>query len=175
MDGHQPTRPDQGELQESAEASGSSRSLHKGRILLIFVIVAVGLISVAGVVGIAVYNQATKLDRSTPTVVARQFLEAALIDKDVKKVGLFVCQRWPADQAMDETAVDNLDPSVAVDWGATSEEIQGGNAQVVVRITFSQPIGGGNFARSVHTWTLDLEEDDGWRVCAIDRGSSFGP
>jgi hypothetical protein len=145
----------------------------KGRILLILAIVVASLVVLGGIAGVVVYGQATKIDRSTPTVVARQFLQAALVEKDVGRVGLFVCGQWPAVQAL-AAADPHLDPAITVAWGITSEQLQGRKAQVVARVTFSLS-GGGVSQRSVELWTFDAVQENGWRICALSRGPSLGP
>ena len=156
-----------------AKPAASPRRLRKGRLLLILGIVVLSLFVVGGVAGLIVYNEATKIDRSTPTVVVRQFLQAALVDKDAAVVGLFVCGKWSSGQAM--AAADlNLDPAIVVAWGVTSEQIDGGKARVVARVTFSLT-GSGVSQRSVESWAFDAVQEDGWRVCSLSRSPLLDP
>ncbi len=126
------------------------------------------LLVLGGGVALYVYDKATAPDRSTPIVSADAFLHAALVERSVDRVSLYVCDEWPAEQALAQVSAQ-LDPSVRVSWGGTSVVQTGAEADVTVRMTFSVA-GTGLSQRSVETWRLAVvEESDGWRVCSAGR------
>ena len=81
-------------------ATATRRPRRGRRVLLIVAIVVAFLLLLGGTIGVVAYDKATAIDRSTPTVVIRQFMEAAALDHDSTRVGLFVCQGWSAADAM---------------------------------------------------------------------------
>jgi hypothetical protein len=119
-------------------------------------------------VALYVYDKATAPDRSTPIVSADAFLHAALVERSVDQVSLYVCDDWPAEQAVAQVSAQP-DPSVRVSWGGTSVDQAGAEADVTIRMTFSV-VGTGLSQRSVETWRISVvEESDGWRVCSVSR------
>ena len=89
------------------------------RILLILAIVIAFLVVLGGTIGVVAYDKATAIDRSTPDVGDEQFLQAAVVDRDAVRVGLFVCASWPVADAMNATKLDAR-PDLRVNWGITS-------------------------------------------------------
>jgi hypothetical protein len=143
-------------------------------LLLILAAIVGGLVLTLGVAGLVVYNQATAIDRSTPAVVARQFLRATLTEKDPRQIGLFVCVGWPADKALSESA-SSADPSAEVSWAVTTvEQRDADHAIVNVRIRYA--LGSGAVvAEQIEQWRLGAIRQDGWRICSLERGSSLNP
>jgi hypothetical protein len=125
------------------------------------------LVGAAGAVGIFVYDKAVEPDRSTPDAVALQFLQAALVDRDVTAVGLFTCDAWAPAAALQE-ATEGIDQSLQVSWSPEQVSINGDSAQVVVRVQFSY-VDGSNIQRQVDHWTFGAVRDGGWRVCELAR------
>jgi hypothetical protein len=133
-------------------------------------LVVIGFLAVLGLVAVTLtyfYDRTTAIDRSTPQVVTEQFLDATLILDDPDRVSLFVCSEWSALDAMQAVARP-ADPRVAVDWGSFSTTIAGDIATVVVQVESSVDAGpiSGN---SIRTWTLELRNEDGWRVCHLTK------
>ena len=112
------------------------------------------------------YDRATAIDRSNPEVTASQFLRASLIERDPSRVALFVCEQWSAEGAMAAVAPPT-DASVSVSWGDYMTTTTGSTATLSVRVEFV--LGSGVAATSVRTWQLQLEEQDGWRVCGLTK------
>jgi hypothetical protein len=126
------------------------------------------LLLLGGGIALYVYDKATAPDRSTPIVSADAFLHAALVERSVDQVSLYVCHDWPAEQALAQVSAQP-DSSVRVSWGGTSVLQAGAEADVTVRMTFSVA-GTGLSQRSVETWRISVvEESDGWRVCSVSR------
>jgi hypothetical protein len=153
--------------------AGPSRS-HRVRNLL--VIVAGFFVTLAVVVGGALYflyERSVGIDRSTPQVVTRQFLNAALVLRDPDQVSLFVCSGWSATEAV---ALVNAptDPRVVVSWGDTRATVTGDRATALVDVRFTVHDGTG-LQEDVQTWLIELENEDGWRVCGLSKEPSLDP
>ena len=115
--------------------------------------------------GLVVYNRATAIDRSTPTVVAEQFLGASLIDRDAGRVTLFVCESWPAADALAATAMPT---GASVSWDEFTLQPEGDDTIVSVNVRFS--IDQESVTHfGIEPWHLRLVNRDGWRVCGIER------
>jgi hypothetical protein len=115
------------------------------------------------------YDKATAIDRSNPQVVAEQFLDSALLLKDVNRLSLFVCEDWPAEDAL-AAAAPPTDTRVVPSWGDYATSLAGEMATVEVRVRFTVDAGAVS-AVSVRVWTLELEYQDGWRVCSLSKGT----
>jgi hypothetical protein len=119
------------------------------------------------------YDKATAIDRSTPQVATEQFLDSTLVLKDENRVALFVCQQWSAEAAM-AAAAPPTDSRVAVSWGDSSARTSGDKATVEVRVQFNVDAGP-VVAGSTRIWTLELENQDGWRVCSLTKRALLNP
>jgi hypothetical protein len=140
----------------------------KRRVLRALAYALASVVMVGGIAGIVVYDQATKIDRGTPAASARQFLRAALTDRDVTKVGLFVCSSWPADQAMSEVLA-GMDLSAVISWSVgTVQQTDDRSAAMVVRVLTT--IGSeAVVAEAVDQWVLEAVNENGWRICGVRR------
>jgi len=141
----------------------------KRSVLLVVATLLVSLVVVGGAVGFVVYDQATEIDRSTPAVAVRQFLQAGLVDRDVDRVAMFVCRQWSPSDALAAIA-SGANDSVRVTFGVTSVEESGDSAKATVRITST--LSGHS---DVATWRVTIVRQDGWRVCGVDRLGSLDP
>ncbi len=141
----------------------------KRSLLLVVAIMLASLVVVGGAVGFVVYDQTTKIDRSTPTVAVRQFLQAGLVDRDVDRVAMFVCMQWSPSEALVAIA-SGADDSVRVTFGVTSVEESSDSAKATVRITSTS-----SGHSDVATWRVTVVRQDGWRVCGVDRLGSLNP
>jgi hypothetical protein len=139
-----------------------------GRLLFILAGVLAAVLLIGGGAAFVVYDKATEIDRSTPEVVADQFLDAGLVLRDVRRMSLFVCPSWSAGAAM-ATVAAPTDPKVIVSWGDVTSSTRGGTSVVSVSVQFSIAVSGG-YQQSVQNWRLDLADDDGWRVCGLTKG-----
>jgi hypothetical protein len=150
-----------------------ARAPRRGRrILLIVAIVVAFLIVLGGTIGVVAYDRATAIDRSTPDVVADQFMQAATVDRDAVRVGLFVCASFPAADAMNATKLDARQ-DLHVNWGITSLTQTGDRAEVDLRVRLSVPAANDALFRDIHDWHLTLVKEDGWRVCGVEIGPSI--
>jgi hypothetical protein len=142
------------------------------RALLIVAIAVVFLVLLGGAIGVVAYDKATAIDRSTPGVATQQFLQAALVDRDPGRVGLFICVRWSVADAMRATALVSV-PGLNVNWGIIAQTQNEGNATTDVRVRISVPGNGGVFYREVQPWHITLVNEGGWRVCRVEIGPSI--
>ena len=119
------------------------------------------------------YDRALGIDRSTPQVVTRQFLEASVTLRDSNRVSLFLCSRLSVQQAI--ALVDApTDPDIMVSWGDTTATIVGERATAVVKVRFTFHDGSG-LQEGIQTWVVELVNEDGWRVCGLTKESSLDP
>jgi hypothetical protein len=138
-------------------------------VLRALVIIVAALTLVGAATGVYLYDRATAIDRSTPAVVARQFMQASVVERDPARVGLFICGEWSAEQALAETAAQ-IDPEAKASWTVgTAEPVSEGMAIVPILLKLQYP---GEVAPSGREgWVLSLRDEQGWRVCSVDRGT----
>jgi hypothetical protein len=129
-------------------------------------VVALG--AVAGGALLFFYDRATAIDRSTPQVVTDQFLDATLVLNDPARVGLFVCDRWSAEDAMAKVGAPT-DSSMSASWGISVVDATDSSATVSARVTFRFR----DSRRQVETLTLSLVDEGGWRVCDLTEEPSL--
>jgi hypothetical protein len=157
---------------QPATAASPPRSHRLRNVLLIAIAFAVVLAAAAAGTLFYIYDKATAIDRSTPEVVVDQFLRATLVQRDPGRVGLFICQQWSTQQANDAVRPP-ANPNVDASWGNYETSRAGRTADVSVRVYLSVESNG--FQESIQSWTLHLEDQDGWRVCALTKNGSVGP
>jgi hypothetical protein len=116
------------------------------------------------------YDAATKVDRSVPKVVVREYIDAALVQRSIEREQLYTCAT-PALGAIEDLRAQ-LD----------TEEVSGVRTQVVLvsalesgdgstvdaRIQLNQGSGIHVDRRTQH-WRFGLRNEDGWRVCAAEQ------
>jgi hypothetical protein len=139
-------------------------------VVLILVAFALVIGGLAAGTAFYFYDKATAIDRSTPLVVTRSFLDATLVKKDAAKTALFVCDGWSANAAL-ALAGAPTDPTVVIWWGDSSISESGNQATTVTQVHFAVHVAGGQ-QEEVDTWTLHLEKQDGWRVCSLSKEKS---
>lgn len=150
------------------------RRSRKVQVLLILLIVLGGLVVVGGAAGVILYDQATKIDRSTPAVTIDQFLQAGLVEKDAARVGLFTCDEWSGPDALAQL-LPLVGPDVTASWGVVSVPLNdGAQAEAIVRVRFSTPVGQ-QMARVTEVWRVKLADQSGWRVCSVTNDPSLQP
>lgn len=148
------------------------------RRLRLAVALAAGITSLLclGGVGVIVvlYDEQTKINRSSPAVSALEYLIAVFVQRDPARASLWTCEGAQLagaqhlldeitrrEDALDTTFIINVENNVVSSTSATS-------AQVRSEIRRSAKIDG------IRQSTFDavqlvLEDRDGWRVCAVTR------
>ncbi len=138
---------------------------------LLLLAAGVGLVAVLGVGGLLVYSKIIEPDRSTPGVVADQFLENALLKRDSARAAPFVCASF--DVATFIAGLPVLDAQVGVSWGDFVVRESGDQATVDATIRYTV-MANGPVPTDLEPWRLTLVRDNGWRVCGVTR-RSFNP
>jgi hypothetical protein len=137
----------------------SRRTISRGRLLLI-ILIASGLLLVGGAsTAFLLYNRATEIDRSTPTVAVHQFLRAAFFDKDDDRVKLFTCPEWTKERTAEVRG--RFDPEVKVTWESVAVQSRQERQAVVtarMRLVFQGFV-------DFQDWRFEVVEHNGWRVC----------
>jgi hypothetical protein len=151
------------------EVAGSSsvRRRRKPSAQLIVALAFFGLILIAGTVGLIIYDRATAIDRSTPTVVVDQFLVASFDDRDPRRVAFFICDQLQPDQALADT-IGGIDMNLSVSWGDFSTDQGDGSAVVIAQVRFRLDQGDSSYS-AIEQWQFTMVDEDGWRVCGIQR------
>jgi len=164
----EPSTSDEQHPKPEAKISPTPPARRRPSIVLILALVVAGLGMIAAVVGYAVYTRVTAIDRSTPTVVVGQFLVATIKDRDVRRVALFTCNDLAPTRAL-EMATGGIEPSRPPTWEDISiEQQQGSTATVTAKMKFrldQETI----TSSETQTWTFRVVNEEGWRVCQIER------
>lgn len=136
------------------------------------------VLCVAGsVTGYILYDRATKVDRSTPAVVVLQYVNATFDERDLAKAESFECDSGSAQSPLQAllTELENLERKfnirVSVSVADFATDIRGSNAVVNADLLIDVPEKDGDPSRARQTWAFELEDTDGWRVCAASRKS----
>lgn len=124
------------------------------------------MLSAAGVGTSFVFlSQQDSTDRSTPTVVVIQFLQAALRDQDDHQVERLTCAQWTPDRT--EFLRGRAGPGATYQWSAIVEQSRTRQqAQVTAELAVKYP--GQALPSSMQRWRFGLVNDDGWRVCTAE-------
>jgi hypothetical protein len=152
-----------------SEVVSPSTRRRRPSLQLIVALALFSVILVVGTLGILIYDRATAIDRSTPTVVVGQFLVASFHDRDPKRVAFFICEQLQPDEALADT-IGGIDTNVAVSWGDYSTDQGGNSATVIAQMAFRVDQGANSYS-TVEQWRFSLVKQDGWRVCGIHRPS----
>ncbi|GIG58730.1 hypothetical protein Lfu02_31020 [Longispora fulva] len=118
---------------------------------------------VAGGIALNVYDQQTKIDRSTPTLAVSQLVDAMFTARDESTVARFSCKkadlgalRRLMTNVKDQEARFHTHISVAADEMKLS-------SQSVVEARLSLTGEGWN---NFQNWAFETANQDGWRVCS---------
>jgi hypothetical protein len=134
--------------------------------------VAIAAAGLGGVVAVRRYDQATKIDRSVPSVVVREYVDALFVRNDDDRVALFTCGR-----SSQLGQIEDLRHRLT-----SQDATRGTSTQVVVRSIKSSDGGhsvetelelneaaGVQVRTQVETWRFGLVDEHGWRVCSAER------
>jgi hypothetical protein len=134
-------------------------AIPRGKLVLIILIVG-GVLAVAGAgTAFLLYNRATEIDRSTPTIAVHQFLRAAFFDKDDDRVKLFTCSQWTKERTAEVRR--RFDPDVKVTWENVAVQSRREDQAVVtaqMRLVFQGFV-------DFQDWRFEVVQVSGWRVC----------
>jgi hypothetical protein len=133
------------------------------------------LLCVGGVgLGLVLYNEETKPDRSAPDVVVSNYLRALLVERDEARARVFECSRGASldsirllrDEIGDREAQHAI--SIRVTWGSLA--VQEGGERALVTTEIRRTVSDGS-ERDVQRWQFVAINDGGWRVCGAERVS----
>lgn len=157
------------------DGDGSGR---RRRNLLAFGVFFLALCLVSGTVGFILYDRGTRKDRSTPTVVVFQYVDAIFDQRDPSEAELFECESSKARAALQglleeiEEREQRFDIRISVSTGTNFDtSVEGTRATVVVDLVVAAPEANGERSLSNQPWRFDLRDEDGWRVCDARRVS----
>ncbi|MFI5493335.1 hypothetical protein [Actinoplanes sp. NPDC051859] len=138
----------------------------------------VSLLCLGGVgVFISLYDEATEIKRSAPDAVVDNFLGAYLVNRSDQEAELYTCKN------PDLTGIAGLRSemlkreeafgvAVSVSWESLRVAGSGaGPRSVSADLTIAGSSSGNVVSRRTETWTFDLVDDDGWRVCGSRKVS----
>jgi hypothetical protein len=162
--------PDDGEPKPAPRRRG--RTL---RIVLASVLGAVAVLCVGGLgTGYLLYRKVSEPDRSTPGVVVRQYLDAALNQRDDSRARLFTCRGSTGLAPVQSLRDDNLSKekqynvSIRVNPEGFETRQSGSNATVDVKLRLSVSANG-TFQEQIQSWRFTLRRESGWRVCGGEQ------
>jgi hypothetical protein len=152
----------------AAPAAGKPRN-RRARLWLAMGAGIVALLCLGGVgVFISLYDEATKVERSTPDAVVDGFLRAYFISREEKDLDLFRCESGGDFAQLDafrndiSTREKQYSIAINVSWGSLAVTENADRATVGVDLI--RAISDGS-ERTSDRWTFDVVEEDGWRVC----------
>lgn len=135
------------------------------------------LLCLGGVgVFVSLYDGATQIKRSAPDAVVDSFLRGYLVNRDHKEVALYACKNGADFSQLDRLRTEmagrekNFDVKVNVTWGSLTVTGSGGERRTVAtNLIISGTSEGETQSRRMESWTFDVVDDDGWRVCSAAR------
>jgi hypothetical protein len=149
----------------------------KGRLRRAFVVVAalaVGLCLAGVVVAYALYDKATKPDRSSPAVVLTQYIDTKFGTRDEARIKNFECAS-PSLTEVDQLFADLRDReqrfniTIQVTTSDFNVVSDGDKATIDATVKIAVPEDNGGLSRSLQQWQFSLVDSGGWRVCGAHR------
>ncbi len=123
---------------------------------------------------VAIYDDATEIKRTDPTVVLVSFLGAYLTDRNDQQADLYVCNE-NADFTQLSAFRENIRETegkysvgVMVTWKNLAIHTAGSQASATVDIV--RTIAGGA-EETFDPWKFEMSDQGGWRVCSATPGS----
>jgi hypothetical protein len=133
--------------------------------------IAVALILCSGglLYGYRQYQKVAEPDRSSPTVVVRQYVESVFNDGNSGRAAQLTCANSQLNELSsmkdDLTAREaQFSTQMRVDTANYSLQSEGKAATVTVDLKVTTTV-----SRSSRRWEFRLRQDDGWRVCEAHR------
>jgi hypothetical protein len=152
----------------------------RGRRLRLVLAVVGGVLALLCLGGVGItfllYDDATKINRSTPITAVDNYLIAYLVNRDDEQAKLFMC-----DGSTDLSQITNLrnemvrrekefGVTVAVSWGVLVRTPSGTDQDTVhTDLTISGSSEGQTRSRRQESWEFRVINKDGWRVCGATK------
>jgi hypothetical protein len=137
------------------------------------------LLCLGGVgVFISLYDEATETKSTAPDAVVVSFLQAYLVDRDDQEASFHTC-RSGADlnqmAALREEFVrreEGFGVKVVVRWEELTVTGNGDERRAVsAKLLIIGTSNGETRSQRIESWTFDVAEDDGWRVCGASEAT----
>lgn len=143
-------------------------------LLLVVAVVAVGLCLGGSITAYVLYDQATRPDRSSPTVTLQQYLNARFNTRDETRASVFVCASpnlRAVDAAIDEVKglESKFDIAVSASFSDMAVIVTDGVTAVRLKINMAIPEEGGRKSVLVQDWSFGMTHGDSWRVCSAEK------
>jgi hypothetical protein len=120
---------------------------------------------------VALYDNATEVKRSDPSVVMVNFLGAYLAHRNDQDAALYVCKKGgdlsklrSFREEMEKTE-DRYSIEVVATW--RNLNIQTSGSRSIATVDIVRAISDGS-ERTFDPWKFELLDDDGWRVCSAN-------
>ncbi|WP_436525695.1 Rv0361 family membrane protein [Actinoplanes sp. HUAS TT8] len=146
----------------------------RARLWLALGIGVAALLCLGGVgVFVALYDSATKIERSDPSVVMVNFLGAYMAHRDDQDAALYTCKSGSDLSKLNsfrneiQAAEDKYSIQVVVTWRNLNVQTSGDRAVATVDIVRTVSDGS---ERTFDPWRFDLFDDGDWRVCSAAPG-----
>jgi hypothetical protein len=147
------------------------------RLILAVVGGVMALLCLGGIgVTFVLYDDATKIDRSTPDQVVSSYLRVALVQRDEQQEKLFICDGSPDLSQVTQLREElekrekDFDVTVTVSWGALTRSPAGqGQEDVRAELTISGSSDGQMRSRRNEVWDFRVIDQNGWRVCGAAK------
>jgi hypothetical protein len=134
------------------------------------------ILGVVAVIAIAIflvtsYHQATKIDRTVPKVVVREYIDAALVRRDAGREELFVCKNPTglgpiADLRSELKAEESAGVTTQIVLTSALEVGDGSKVDAILQLNQGSGL---HVDRRTQHWIFELKDEDGWRVCAAQQ------
>jgi hypothetical protein len=141
----------------------------RARLALAFGAGIMALLCLGGVgLFIALYDEATEIDRTAPKVVVVNFLSAFFVNEDDQAAALYQCESGGDFTQLTEFRADTQQREqqhsvgISVTWSNLEETTSGPNSVVDAELTRTISGQGG---RDSSSWQFTLVDESGWRVC----------
>jgi hypothetical protein len=145
------------------------------RTVLIVLVAVAAAVCLGGLgAGYLLYHKATEPDRSSPTVVLEQYLNAKFSTRDDVRARSLECGS-PNLGAIDAMLADlqareqSYGITIQVSSADLNLVVTGDKATIGANLKISVPEANGGTSRSVQPWQFSLENAGGWRMCGAHQ------
>ncbi|WP_412540791.1 hypothetical protein R8Z50_34215 [Longispora sp. K20-0274] len=143
---------------------GQGRRRPRGKVIaLVAGIAVIVAVVVAGGIALRVYDEQTKIDRSTPTLVVSQLVDAMFTARDEPTVARFSCKK--ADLGALRALLADLkerEGRFNTQFRVTATNLQQAGQSTVQADLELSAMG----TEDTQRWTFETANQDGWRVCS---------
>ena len=169
-------RPGDGSPVPASGPTPRPRRRRNWRLIIAITAATLGTLCSAGsLTGYLWYDKATTPDRSSPSLVVRQYLRATFEDRDNGRASLFICAKPETLAEVQEVLSDirtretRFGVKIVVAWEGFSTTEQGTNASVSTNLLIRVPEANGSTSESLDHWIFTTVKTDGWRVCGAHK------